>query len=380
MRVLQPHRGCQEQQSPAGTGVITGSPGRARSRGWEDAPRPMCSPNPGPPVPGEPPPCSSAPFRSRPPAPPASSPGWPVKHIINGRHLITLSSRKPKFATHRSRKLLLHLERDQSEGRGCLRACGSHPHQDGAGRWSELASPRAREWGKEALGAPAGASSHSTQGTPGAGRGQTAAGTLPHLVPRPAKPPQAHFPWNHRLPFPSGSAASRSPQSRSQSQFPARTWRWARSGGLHQAAGIGRGKARLKPKPQPALPSRGRAGGSPAPSCSLGAGGGLQDGCGARATSPGMCPPCGPGVPVPRPGALSAAGGAEQSPHSTRPGLHLAQAGSCPGGRSADISRLPLILRHGQGKEKLSVSFRPYSSSQGTLSKCFVSITLKPCT
>lgn len=260
----------------------------------------MRSPNPGPPVPGEPPPCSSAPFRSRPPAPPASSPGWPVKHIINGRHLITLSSRKPKFATHRSRKLLLHLERDQSEGRGCLRAHGSHPHQDGAGRWSELASPRAREWGKEALGAPAGASSHSTQGTPGARRGQTAAGTLPHLVPRPAKPSQAHFPWNHRLPFPSGSAASRSPQSRSQSQFPARTWRWARSGGLHQAAGIGRGKARLKPKPQPALPSRGRAGGSPAPSCSLGAGGGLQDGCGARATSHGMCPPCGPGVPVPR--------------------------------------------------------------------------------
>lgn len=204
---------------------------------------------------------------------------------------------------------------------------------------------------------------------------------MPRPAERGAKPPQAHFPWNRRLPFPSGSAASRSPQSRSQSQFPARTWRWARSGGLHQAAGIGRGKARLKPKPRPALPSRGRAGGSPAPSSSLGTRGGLRDGCRARATSPRMCPPCCPGVPMPR--ALGMGHSAQpevRSPHSTRPGLHLAQAGSCPGGRSADISRFPLILRHGQGKEKLSVSFRPYSSSQGTLSKCFVSITLKPCT
>lgn len=161
MRVLQPH---QEQQSPAGTRIITGSPGRSRSRGWEEGPCPMRSPNPGPPIPREPPPCSSALCRSRPPAPPASSPGLPVKHIINGRHLITLSSRKPKFATHRSRKLLFHLEPDQSEGRGYPRARGSHPHQDGAGRWSEPASPRAWEWGKEALGDPTGASSHSTQG------------------------------------------------------------------------------------------------------------------------------------------------------------------------------------------------------------------------
>lgn len=154
-------------------------------------------------------------------------------------------------------------------------------------------------------------------------------------VPRPAEgraePPQAHFPWNRRLPFLSGSAALRRPQSRSKSQFPARTWRWARSGGLHQAAGIGRGKARLKPKPRPALPSRGRAGGSPAPSSSLGAGRGLQDGCRAHAASPRTCPPRGPGVPVPR--ALGTGHSVQPEERSSRaqPAEHPAGAAPGPG-------------------------------------------------
>lgn len=136
-------------------------------KGWEEAPCPTRPPNPGPPVPGEPPPCSSALCKSCPPAPPASSPGLPVKHIINGRHLITLSSRKPKFATHRSHTLLFHLERDQSQGRGCLRARGSHPHQ------APLPS----------TGRAGGASWHH----PGHGNGEKRLWVLPHEH-RPAAP------------------------------------------------------------------------------------------------------------------------------------------------------------------------------------------------
>lgn len=46
---------------------------------------------------------------------------------------------------------------------------------------------------------------------------------------------------NGRLSFLSGSATLQRPQSHSKSQFPAGTWRWAHSGGLHQAAGISSG-------------------------------------------------------------------------------------------------------------------------------------------
>lgn len=58
---------------------------------------------------------SSALFVIWPLAAQSSSPGWPVKHIINGRHLITLNSRMPKFVTHLSYKLLFHLEPVQSD-------------------------------------------------------------------------------------------------------------------------------------------------------------------------------------------------------------------------------------------------------------------------
>lgn len=52
---------------------------------------------------------------------------------------------------------------------------------------------------------------------------------------------------------------------------------------------------------------------------------------------------------------------------------------SSQGGHSTDISHFSLIL-HPKQKEKLRVSFRPPSSSWGTLSKGCVSGTLKPCT
>lgn len=52
---------------------------------------------------------------------------------------------------------------------------------------------------------------------------------------------------------------------------------------------------------------------------------------------------------------------------------------SSQGGHGTDISHFSLIF-HQKQKEKLCVSFRPPSSSWGTLSKGCVSGTLKPCT
>lgn len=71
---------------------------------------------------------------------------------------------------------------------------------------------------------------------------QTPAGPCPHLSsPSPQVEESRASPsalWSLQLAFPSGSASLQGPQSHSQSQFPAGTWRWARWGGLHQAAGI----------------------------------------------------------------------------------------------------------------------------------------------
>lgn len=65
---------------------------------------------------------------------------------------------------------------------------------------------------------------------------------------------------NGRLSFLSGSANFQRPQSHSKSQFPAGTWRWAHSGGLHQAAGIrsgGRSPAETEASLGPSQPGQG---------------------------------------------------------------------------------------------------------------------------
>lgn len=51
----------------------------------------------------------SALFLIRPLTPRGSSPGWPVNHVINGRHLITLSSRMTKFIRHLSYELFFFI-------------------------------------------------------------------------------------------------------------------------------------------------------------------------------------------------------------------------------------------------------------------------------
>lgn len=92
--------------------------------------------------------CSSALFMIQPLAPQASSPGWPIKSIINGQHLITLSSRMPKFITHLCYELLFHLESVQSDaGMGTAILATSwgpaqYRHSTGiaeqAGHWVEI--------------------------------------------------------------------------------------------------------------------------------------------------------------------------------------------------------------------------------------------------
>lgn len=213
-----------------------------------------------------------------------------------------------------------------------------------------------------------------------------------------SKASPAPAPLNRRRSFLSGSAASQRPQSHSESQFPAGTWRWARSGGLHQAAGI-RGEGSPAETKASLGPSHLGQGGQVQGWRQL-LGRGLQETCLASPQHTALghssvqiasrALGAGPGdTEVAGKAHLPLQGWtAHAIPQATQGQSARAEAESSPI-KGLNLPGWPqrqcfslnsLILRQDKKKAKLCVSFRPCSSSRGTPSKGCVSVTLKPCT